>query len=537
MSSELVKKGNRTILYVQGEPFIALAGEVHNSDSSSPAYMEGIYKIADDLGMNTLLMPVTWEMVEPREDVFDFSVPQKLILQARKWNKKIVFLWFGSWKNAEMMYAPEWVKKDLTRFTRAQIEKGKNKAGRPISKNMPYKVPYTTISYLCEEAMKADRKAFARLMQFIREMDEADNTVIAVQVENETGLLGAAREVSDQADELFESAVPAEFAAYMRAHTETMVPDVKQAVEGGSPAGTWKEVFGSCAEEIFSAYHVASFVEYVAKAGKEVYPLPLLANCWLDKGQEPGMYPSGGPVSRVHEVWSCCAPSIDAYCPDIYVPNFLEICDEYTRRGMPLVIPESATHAYAAPRMVYTVGHHQAVCYSPFGFDDIGKPFTAIQGYLFGMDVADPALKTPQNFEEYAAASRNLTQLMPFIKAALGTGRMDACVGEQGQMKAMMLENVMVVGTFQSPMQTRSDGYLLAVETGEDELYVMGNACGMSLQSKDPSKPNLDLLIQEEGCFDEKGTWVPGRRLNGDEAASPAFDKPGIRRIRYFCYE
>ena len=249
------------------------------------------------------------------------------------------------------------------------------------------------------------------------------------------------------------------------------------------------------------------------------------------------MYPSGGPVSRMHEVWNACAPSIDAYCPDIYVPNFLEICDEYTRRGMPLVIPESATHAYAAPRMVYTVGHHQAICYSPFGFDDIGKPFTAMQGYLFGMDVTDPALKTPQSFEEYAAAARDLNQLMPYIKAALGTGRMDACVGEEGQMKPMVLENLVVVGTFKSPMQPRSDGYLLAVETGEDELFVMGNACGFSLQSKDPSKPNLDLLIQEGGCFDEKGVWAPGRRLNGDEAASPSFDKPGIRRIRYFCYE
>ena len=67
MSSELVKKGNRTILSVQGEPFIALAGEVHNSDSSSPEYMEGIYKIADDLGMNTLLMPVTWEIGQKME--------------------------------------------------------------------------------------------------------------------------------------------------------------------------------------------------------------------------------------------------------------------------------------------------------------------------------------------------------------------------------------------------------------------------------------------------------------------------------------
>ena len=114
------------ILTVGGEPYVALAGEVHNSDSSSPEDMEKIWKIADDLGMNTLILPVTWEMVEPEEGTFDFSVPKALIEQARAWNKKVIFLWFGSWKNAEMMYTPAWVKTDLERFSRAQIVKGMN---------------------------------------------------------------------------------------------------------------------------------------------------------------------------------------------------------------------------------------------------------------------------------------------------------------------------------------------------------------------------------------------------------------------------
>ena len=524
------------ILTVGGEPYVALAGEVHNSDSSSPEYMEKIWKIADDLGMNTLILPVTWEMVEPEEGTFDFSVPKALIEQARAWNKKVIFLWFGSWKNAEMMYTPAWVKTDLERFSRAQIVKGMNKAGRTISPSIPYKMPYTTISYLCAEAMRADAKAFARLMEFIKKIDEKENTVIAVQVENETGLLGAAREQSDLADELFASDVPEEFVSYMKAHTETMVPDVKKAVEEGAAAGNWNAVFGSCAEEIFSAYHISRFVEFVASSGKAVYPLPMLVNCWLDKGGEPGSYPSGGPVSRMHEVWSYGAPSIDVFCPDIYIPQFLDVCNEFVRRGMPLVIPEAATHAYAAPRMVYTVGHHHAVCYSPFGFDDIGKPFSAVQGFLFGMDVSDPALKTPQNYEEYGKTGHYLQQLMPLIKPALGTNRLDAAVGEEGQMKVMMMDHLIVAATFKTPMQPRTDGYLLCVQAGENECYILGNASGFSLQSMDPTKPNLDFLLVEEGEFDENGVWKKGRRLNGDETASPSFDQPGIRRVKYFCY-
>ena len=124
MKSEIRLYNGKQVLYVNDAPYIAIAGEVHNSDSSSPEYMEKIWKIADDLGMNTLLLPVTWELTEPKEGEFDFSIPDALIRQARDWKKHIVFLWFGSWKNAQMMYTPEWVKRDLNRFERAQIVKG-----------------------------------------------------------------------------------------------------------------------------------------------------------------------------------------------------------------------------------------------------------------------------------------------------------------------------------------------------------------------------------------------------------------------------
>lgn len=532
----LIQQGDKKILMVKGEPFIALAGEVHNSDSSSPKYMDKIWNIAENLGMNTLLLPVTWEMIEPKEEMFDFSVPQKLVNQARERKKKIIFLWFGSWKNAEMMYTPEWVKKDLNRFKRGQIVKGQNKAGRMISPNMPYKFPYTTISYLCKEAMESDAKAFAAFMRWLKTYDEEESTVISVQVENETGLLGAAREMSDEADKLFEGQVPQSFVEYMLEHTMTMVPDVKKAVESGVKNGTWQEVFGAVAEEMFSAYYVSQYVEYVAKAGKDIYPLPMLVNCWLDKGGEPGSYPTGGPVSRVHEIWNYCAPSIDVFCPDIYVPNFMEICEEYVRRGNPLMIPESATHSYCAPRMVYTVGHHHAICYSTFGFDDIGKPFNAVQSYLFGVDVNDPALKTPQNFEEYGLTGKLLGSLLPIIGKQLGTANLDATCGEGGTASEMQLGNLRLVTTYQNMMQPRNDGYCLCVKVAEDECYILGNACGIEFTSNNSELTNLDLLIVEEGIFDSEGKWKAGRRLNGDETSRTKFSEPSILHVKYFVY-
>lgn len=532
----LEKKGNKTVLMVHEKPFIAFAGEVHNSDSSSPEYMEGIWKTADELGMNTLLLPVSWEMIEPEEGSFDFKVVKALVDQARSYHKKIVILWFGSWKNAECMYAPEWVKTDLCRFKRAQIRKGMNKAGRKISESMPYEFPYTTISYLCKNSMQADAKAFAELMKYIKEYDEKESTVIAVQVENETGLLGAAREVSDEADVLFEGPVPQDFTDYMKEHTAGMTEDIRTIVEAGPGSGSWAEVFADAAEEIFSAYYISRYVNFVAEAGKKVYPLPMAVNCWLDKGGKPGSYPTGGPVSKVREVWRYHAPTIDLYCPDIYVPNFMEICDEYTRRGDALFIPEAATHSYAAPRLVYTVGHYHAMCYSPFGFDDIGKPFSATQGYLFGMDVTDEALKTPQNYEEYGKTGRYLQQLMPILGEAYGTTRLQAVCGElKQQTNRMMFGDFGVMASFENPMQARTNGYCLVVQTAENECYILANACSMNFLSGNQEKPNIDMLLFEEGEFAE-GLWKRGRRLNGDEAAFISFDEPTLLHAKFFVY-
>ncbi len=558
----IAEKGNQKVLLVDGKPFIMLAGEIHNSDSSSPAYMEQIWKIADDLGMNSLLLPVTWEMVEPVEGEFHFEVLDQLIDQAREYGMKIGILWFGSFKNAECMYAPEWVKRNLERFHRGQIVKGKNKAGRRVSPTLPVTIPYTTISYLSENAMQADARAFGKMMQHVCEYDEAEGTVITVQVENETGLLGNAREVSDEADAAFAGEVPQEFASYMRSHTEYMEEDVRAAVEAGAEKGSWSEVFGAAAEEIFSAYHVASFVEYVAKAGKDAYDLPMTVNCWLDKAADtPGDYPSGGPVARVHEVWDYCAPSIDVYCPDIYVPYFNKVCDRFVKGGTnPLYIPEAATHSYAAPRMVYTVGHYHAMCYSPFGFDDIGKPFSAAQGYLFGMDVTDPALKTPQNFEEYAALGKILREAMPLLAERYGTTDLQAVCAEReaekkkslglpedmNPMERLMAEAAastkMIFGDlgvsagFGGMMRPRNDGVLLVCRTKENEVYMIGEQCDIQLFSADSEKRNLDILRVEEGTF-ENGAFVPGRRFNGDEAAQLKLDKPGVLRLQWFTYE
>lgn len=532
MKTEIKIYNEKKVLFVDGNPFYAVAGEVHNSDASSSEYMEGIWKIADDLGLNTLLLPVTWELTEPKEGVFDFSVPKSLIEQARQWGKKIVFLWFGSWKNAEMMYAPEWVKCDRKRFARAEIVKGEAKSIRDLG---IAQVPYYSLSYLCDETKEADAKAFSKLMAFIREMDEEIGTVIGIQVENETGLLGNAREVSDFSDKVFASEVPEEFVQYMQSHTDFMHADVKEAVLNGSKQGTWSQVFDSVAEEVFSAYHIASYVNYVAEKGMTEYKLPTFANCWLaHEGEKPGQYPSGGPVSRMHEVWRYCAPAIDVFSPDIYVPGFMDVCDDYSRT-QPLFIPEAATHSYAASRLAYCIGHYHAMGYSPFGFDDIGKPFTMVQGFLFGMDVNDPALKTPQDFSEYAWFGKTLSAMMPLIAKAYGTSSLQALCAEKKQDENCMdFGKIRIAAIFEHPyLNFKGNGVALALQITEEEYYLIGYQTSLSLLPGDAK--NMDILEFEEGEFVD-GKWKRGRRLNGDEGTSLMMMEPRLFRIKVQTY-
>ena len=514
---------------IHGKPFLMLAGEVHNSSSSSLEAMETAWEKAAQLGLNAVLLPVTWELIEPEEGRLEFALVDGLIAEARKRNLKLGFLWFGAWKNAQCMYAPEWVKTDLNRFRRAEVVRGERKTQISSFHGMAY----TTLSAFCEETLRADKRAFAALMRHLREVDEREHTVVYMQVENESGLLGAAREHSEEADRLFAGAVPQDLADCMKAHADTMREDVRAAVEGGAASGTWTEVFGAAAEEIFQSYYVASYIDAVAAAGKAEYDLPMAVNAWLEQG-EPGHYPSGGPVGKLLELWQYAAPHIDILCPDIYVRHFCDVCDEFHRIENPLMIPETATHSHAGPRLVYTVGHHHAWGFAPFGFEEMGDPIDASMGFLFGMDADDPLLRVSQNPEEYAWYNRTLEAMTPLLAEAYGTNRLQAVISEREE-NSMRFGDFVITAMMNTPLITRKDGVCLALQTAENEFFLIANACAIMLGSANPEKPHVDLLELEDGAFVD-GKWVMHRRLNGDEAQLMQYQKPTLLRVKAFAY-
>jgi len=114
----LEKRGHAIQLIVDGKPFLMLSGELHNSSSSSLDYMKPIWPKLADMGLNSVVTPLSWELIEPTEGKYDFTLVDGLLRQARAAHMRIVFLWLASWKNGMSSYAPAWVKRDTRRFPR-----------------------------------------------------------------------------------------------------------------------------------------------------------------------------------------------------------------------------------------------------------------------------------------------------------------------------------------------------------------------------------------------------------------------------------
>ena len=353
--------GGTTRLFVDGKPFIALGGELGNSNASHLAVAKPLFAKLAAMKLNTVLVPVSWELVEPAEGKFSFGLVGDLIREARRHKLRVVLLWFGSWKNGMSSYVPAWVKTNAERFPRAEV-----KGGRRVE----------ALSAFAPANMQADARAFTELMRHVRAVDGRDHTVIMVQVENEVAMIDESADRS--------AAARAAFAA--------PVPNPLLARFPGKKPGTWEQVFGRgpATEELFMAWHYALYVEAVARAGKIAYPLPMLTNAALNRpGKKPGEYPTGGPLPHLFDAWKTAAPSLDLLAPDIYYPDFVTWCDRYARPGNPLFIPEAKNEADAPIHALYAFGRG-ALGFSPFAIESTAEAVAAAltKSYVLLADLA-----------------------------------------------------------------------------------------------------------------------------------------------------
>jgi hypothetical protein len=493
----LEKRGTATQLVVDGKPFLILGGELHNSSSSSLAYMKPIWPRLAGMHLNTVLVPVSWELIEPEEGKFDFASVDGLIEDARKNNLRLVFLWFGSWKNTYSSYVPEWVKRNIERFPRVRTTDGRGTE---------------RLSPFADENRKADALAFAALMRHIKQKDGEAHTVLMVQVENEVGVIPEARDHSTVADKAFNAAVPAELLSYLRQHRSAMSPKLSALSEaaGSKDSGTWEEVFGKgpLTEDLFMAWHYARYVNAVTAAGKAEYALPMFANAALIRpNYQPGQYNSGGPLPHSLDLWRAGAPTLDFFSPDIYFDDFAEWARKYHRSGNPLFVPEAIGGATGAANAFYAFGQLQAIGFSPFAID--------------GVQGADAQERADAGNAALTASYAVLTQLAPLIM--------------QKQSEAQ-IATVLLEGESQRSGQVSLGGYTFFIEraggtdrgrrgaamflqVGPEEYIVCGSGnltITISVSSGSPGPAIAGIASIDEEVLQE-GHWVRRRRLNGDE--------------------
>ncbi len=477
--------GRATQLVVDGKPFLMLAAEIHNSSSSSLEYMNPIWPRLAAIPLNTVLTPLSWELTEPVEGKFDFSLVDGLIKQARQNNLHIVFLWLASWKNGMSSYPPLWVKQDTRRFPRAMERNG---------------ATMEILSTLGEATVKADARAFAMVMRHIRQVDGDKHTILMMQVENEVGVLGDSRDRSPAANKAYEGAVPQQVFDYLRQHRDNSIPEFRQIWEanGAKTAGTWEQVFGVGArtDQIFMAWNYGRFVQRVAAAGKAEYPIPMYVNTWLGGLTKlPGEFPSGGPLPEVMDMWKAAGSAIDIYSPDIYAADFTGWCDRYHRSGNPLFIPETRGGKAGQENVFYALGHEDGMGFAPFGIDswndrdnDLGKSYSV------------------------------LLQMAPLILAHQGKGEMtgfvltkenpDAFANLNGYQLHIRLDEI-----FGSSAER---GYGLIMNDGKDGFIGVGSGFRVSFAPLTPGLSLVGVGSIEEGSF-SGDNWHPERRLNGDE--------------------
>lgn len=517
----LRRSGCAIELIVDDEPFLILGGELRNSSSSSLEYLRPIWQRLVDLNLNTVLAAVSWELVEPRESVFDFSLVDGLIAEARRHHLRLILLWFGSWKNGMSSYVPAWVKRDYRRFPRARRSDGQV---APV------------LSTLVEANWQADSRAFAALMRHLREVDSKDQTVIMVQVENEVGLLGDSRDRSDVANRAFAGPVPGELLNYLQQHSSNLLPHLRQRWEqsGLRTSGSWHEVFGAglATDELFMAWSYARYIEHVAAAGKAEYAVPLFANAWLNNtdafpgfpagGKDPGDYPSGGPLPHVLDIWRAAAPHLDFLAPDIYAPDFDFWCKGYTQSGNPLFIPETRADPGGMANLFQAFATFNAIGTSPFGVDSMEDDWAVSLRGTYGI----------------------LRQLAPLILAHRGSDavigfRLDAAqpriVRQLGGYELQITNDMQLFYDFfgKNPDEPLKTAYGLIIATGPDTF--VGAGFGFAVVFRPAAQPTMLVGIEavEEGEYRD-GEWVAGRRMNGDETWSggtwrfPAGDIPAL---------
>jgi hypothetical protein len=341
----------RRSLYVDGKPFIILGLQWDCDWCYTPEDMDFQFAEAKKMRLNTASLLLYWREVEPEKGVYDFTMLDHRIEMARRHNMKIVLVWFASFKNACLTYAPDYIRANHKEYRKV------------------HKADGSLVTNCCcptaKHTHERDELALIEVFKHLKEVDREQHTVILFQMQNEVGILD-----SD------------------RCHCPTC--------EAEFVRGKWAERYGWLAGEAFTAAMIADYCDSLTKTVKDIYPLPVYMNAALPEeranstagnhfsnSNRVGHF-NGGPVRHVLPIWRERIKHVDFLSPDIYQPSyrdFRNFCAEYSWEGNPLYVAECATGKgmRAERNAIYAVAEFAAIGFDPWSMtrncpDFMGEP-------------------------------------------------------------------------------------------------------------------------------------------------------------------
>jgi len=506
----IATNGGRHALIVDGAPFLMLGAQANNS-SNYPWALPMVWPVLDRLHANTLEIPVAWQQVEPVEGKFDFSWVQTLLDQARAHDKRLVLLWFGTWKNTGPGYTPDWVKTDNKRFPRMKKRDGSDNG---------------VLSPMFRTTLEADKRAFVAFIAYLKAHDP-QNTVIMVQVENETGSYGSPRDFGPEADRLFAGPVPAALVKALR----------KQP-------GTWSQLFGDQADRAFNSWYTARYVDEIAAAGKAVKPLPMYANAALAGAfgtPKPDSVSSGGPQQDVLDIWKAAAPALDFEAPDIYDAKSTEVAEylrRYDRPDNALMVPEIG-NAPRFARYFYEAVGRGAIGFAPFGMDDTGYYNFPLGGGPLDDTILDAF---GREYAAFAGMAREWADIA-WRHPTWGASKPDDGSSQSVTMGDWTIATSYGEWQFGSkdspwlkgpppPWADQPVGGVAVAQLSPDEFLVAGDHVRLNFGTAKGGPAHGMILRVEQGHFDH-GKWVFERLWNGDatDYGINLIDRPYVLKV------
>ena len=458
----------RHVFYVDGWPFTILAVEIPWEELVYGRYHEtlraydSLYPAAQAIGLNTLVVPIKWSMIEPEKDHYDFSYLDHVKKMAETHHLKLALGWFGHYASNDgnlyfnltgEFFAPYYIVNDEKTYPRAMDAEG-----------VSY---HNAVSYEYDAVIEREAKAFRAFMEHIKQVDAETRTILMIQTENEIAVFGGERS------------------------------DRKLWRDHSLPANQLFAARGFTSDLKYSAWRLSSnWLRRVTDAGAEIYPLPFYLN--FVAGQVGNDVLGGSPGEDVATYLDNC-PAVTFVGVDLYLPADTSV--EQMRaalaryrlgRNVPALAETNSDRTFVAPRLAY------------LGVAEFGVPIFAPWALTISyLNDYQPMVLPDHSLANGAFALRDaytsLTKALPQVSYYGNSSKIKAFMarvpGEKFSQSAE-IEGLRV------RVSGAENGQAIVIHPTTTEVSIVGYRCDVSLWNDVFKWPALKQVHVE------KGSWV-----------------------------